>query len=612
MRKHALLIFSILLTIAVYAGMYSHQFIYTWDDIPYVTGNKAIQTFSLHNLREIFTNYYVGNYAPVQMLSYMLDHAVWGMKAGGFLYTNLILHCLNGFLFYILLLRLHGERLIAGIAVALFLLHPVQVETVAWVSQRKNLLAMFFFLAAWLLYQNYRESGVSKGKIFYVASVVAFALSVLSKSVAVILPVALILSDFCFPVQGQRVRWLDKLPYVILSGVAALIAMISQQNNVGGGITGFHGGTPLTNFYTMLPVFVRYLQMVLWPSNLSAQYIIELHKSFDVAVFFSAVVLVVLSLLVFKMFRTNRKYAYWAMFFFLALLPVSQIIPLVTLRNDRYLYFPMLGCASLAGCAAACLWRFTADISRRVLSAGLILMLCVLGIVSYERVGVWHDQVSLWNDAARKNPGIASLWAYLGEAYYTAGDLNKARTAFEHSLKMNPLVGNALLGLGVIYSQDGRLNEGLDLLETYLEISPLDLRGWGNLGHNLLMQGNLTGAENAYQTALACDPEEPATLTSLANLARISGRYDDSRKYYSKIEIITKKSSENAFNLAILEATAGNEDAALGWLAEAAQRGYSDSKAISENRVFAGVVNAPRFSSILEAIQKNAALETKR
>ena len=136
-------------TFAVYGQILGHGFISNWDDSAYVTDNPFAQKITWSNLRTIFSTYFVGNYAPVQMFSYMLDYAVWGGWAGGFLLTNLVVHTSNGLLFFRLLSRLHSDHLMAFFGSAVFLLHPVQVESVAWVSQRKNLLAMLFFLVAW-------------------------------------------------------------------------------------------------------------------------------------------------------------------------------------------------------------------------------------------------------------------------------------------------------------------------------------------------------------------------------------------------------------------------------------------------------------------------------
>ena len=150
-------------TLAVYLRTLGHDFQLFWDDEKYVTANDTIKGFTLENLKGAFTTFTTGNYAPVQTISYMFDYQLWGMKAAGFFLTNIVLHVCNGILFYALLIRVGLGRLGAFFAAFVFLLHPVQVETVAWISERKNLLAMFFYLAAFVCYLSYKRKGWGKG-----------------------------------------------------------------------------------------------------------------------------------------------------------------------------------------------------------------------------------------------------------------------------------------------------------------------------------------------------------------------------------------------------------------------------------------------------------------
>ena len=142
--------------LAIYGRMLGHDFLPTWDDAGYVLDNPDIRGFTIANLRAVFSRFYMGNYAPVQMLSYMLDYSIWGLRPWGYLLTNLLLHLANGLLFYHLVQRLEGDDSWAWLAALIFLVHPVQVESVAWVSQRKNLLAMLFSLLSFHGYLRFR------------------------------------------------------------------------------------------------------------------------------------------------------------------------------------------------------------------------------------------------------------------------------------------------------------------------------------------------------------------------------------------------------------------------------------------------------------------------
>jgi len=410
-------------TFAVYGRILGHAFILSWDDFYYVVNNADIQGVARENFRAIFSSNYLGNYAPVQMLSYMLDFAIWGLNPGGFLLTNLTIHLASGLLVYRLFLELHKSCYPAVAGALIFLLHPVQVETVAWVSQRKSLLAMLFFLAAWHCYICYRVNG--SGKVYYYGgALLFFLLAGFSKSVVVILPLVLILHDRCFPLEARQRRWLDKIPFLAVSLLLVIVTVSSQQpdnatwwSSSAGGITVYHGGTPLATFLTMLPVMCRYLWLLVCPVNLSIIYENPIHTSLSLPVILAAACLLTLVAVSFRMLRSNRRAAFWVLFYMVALLPVAQIIPIVTLMNDRYLYFPLIGFAGAVSLAVD-----KADHSfgtrSRIVAA---LLITVLAILSYNRAGSWKNDLTLWADAVKKSPGSAQVWQNLGMSMQAAG-----------------------------------------------------------------------------------------------------------------------------------------------------------------------------------------------
>jgi len=208
-------------TFAVYGRILGHDFLSNWDDNRYVLENVDIQGFGWDRIKAVFTSYYVGNYAPVHLLSYMLDYALWGLWPGGYLLINILLHTVNGLLLYRLFLQLVSGRIGAFFGAAFFLLHPVQVESVAWVSQRKNVLAMFFFLVAWELYRSYRDSRGRRAGGRYAASLVALLLALLAKSVTVIFLPLMVLFDRCYPSTSRRFSIGDKIPYLLATAAVA-------------------------------------------------------------------------------------------------------------------------------------------------------------------------------------------------------------------------------------------------------------------------------------------------------------------------------------------------------------------------------------------------------
>ncbi len=599
LRPHLPLLLLLIATIATFGRITGHDFIFNWDDNRYVVENTAIQGFSFQHLREVFTSYYVGNYAPVQMLSYMLDYGLWGLRAGGFLFTNIIIHAASGLLFYQLLMRWHGDRLLALVAAALFLIHPVQVESVAWVSQRKNLLAMFFFLLAWHGYCRYRDAEVGAGRLAYLVSVVAFVAALLAKSVAVIFPVVLVLHDFCFMDEGRRLRLKDKVPFLLAAAVVAEVALYSQQAELGGGRADFYGGSPLATFYTMLPVFCRYLGMLIWPFGLSAVYAPSIHQTIDPTVAGAALLLAGMAFGGWHLFKRDRRLGFWWVFFFIGLLPVSQIVPLVTLMNDRYLYFPMLGVAALAGAGAVFLRnRFR---TRPALpSAMLVFLLFLLSIITFLRAGVWHDSLALWNDAVIKSPTASYAWSSLAEVYFRDLRVDESIHAYEHSLELDPKNKMAIAALGPMYTELGELDKGYAMLTKFLKLQPRDVKGWAYLGINYMQRGEYVEAEKMYKKALAIKPDSKKVLILLGGLALQRRLFGQARSYFSQAERIGANDPETAFRLACVASLSGRSEEALGWLEKALERGYRDFGNLYDNKELSALWNEPRYTMLMQ------------
>lgn len=586
---------------AVYWRVLGHDFIFNWDDNLYVTENPAVQGFSWEHVRTVFGRYYGGNYAPVQMLSYMLDYSLWGLRAGGFLLTNVLIHSLNGILFYRLLLRWHGERLLALAGAAFFLLHPVQVESVAWVSQRKNLLAMCFFLLAWGWYRRYREAGPGRGRGAYLASLGCFVLSLLSKSVAVIFPVTIIAYDHCFPVPGRRERFSDKVPFILAAGGIAALTLVSQRPEFQGGRTGYYGGSPLATFFTMLPVFCRYLGMVVWPAGLSADYNPAIHRAIDPVVATSALLLAGVAVSAFVLYRRDRRLGFWAFFFFLGLVPVSQIVPIVTLMNDRYLYFPLLGGAALFGAGAVRLRDALGESRTRLLWPLIALPLVLLAVTSFRREAVWQNALTLWSDTVARHPDNSASWEKLGHTYRFLVPSRPAESlaAYNRALELNPTCNDILFTTAQLYMELGDYGKARGRIRRLLDQAGYYVMGWAALGDIDRHFGNYSDAEKAYLRARALQPDALPVVKSLGSLALLRGKLGQARRYYGEAAA-RGNDPDAAFGLACVESRAGNREKALAWLAEALRSGYRDFYTINTDRDLAPIWDDPRFNYLVQ------------
>jgi Flp pilus assembly protein TadD len=602
-RPHVRILLTLVtVTIVVYARISGHEFQVNWDDTFYVIDNSAVHGFSWDHICTVFSTCYVGNYAPVQMLSYMLDYEIWGLRAGGYLMTNISIHCLNGILLYRLILKLHKERFFATVVTAVFLLHPVQVESVAWVSQRKNLLAMLFFLLAWELYLCFRETGNGTRITAYILSLSMFGLALMSKSVVVILPLVLMMYDICFSSGNRRTRVLDEIPYALAAVVITLFSLKSQSVYEGGGrLLGYHGGSGLATFYSMLPVFFDYVVMLFWPMKLSAEYSPTIHNSINLTVIISAFLSALLLYSGVRLYCINRKIGFWAIFFVLGLLPVSQIIPLNTMMNDRYLYFPIIGAAALFAAGAAKLRDSLAARSTMLFYAFLVLIFMTMSVISFQQAAVWKNAVSLWNNAVAKNPYSTMAWQRLGEAFHfsSPAQTDQALRAYRRAIELNPFNDDALYNIGCLYTSSGEYPMGHAALIRLLEHDPDHVMGWGALGGNLRKNGDLAEAEMAYLQAYKLQPDAIEVLLPLGELAIIKGEIGKAREYYRQAESAVQNDSSVAYHIACLESLAGNQREALVWLEKSLQRGWKEYDVLMADKSLVQLSKTTEFNMLV-------------
>ena len=589
---HLLLL--VIISLAVFSVTLGHDFITTWDDDKYVTTNQIIRQVSLQNLRAAFSSFTLGNYAPLHHLSYMLDYAIGGVNPLVYHLHNIILHTLNGILFYLLLRKTEGDSRIAFIAAFIFLMHPVQVETVAWVSQRKNLLCMTLFLLSFLTYVNFLTEGK---RTLYCLSVAFFAMALLAKSVALFLPLLLLAYDLLR--SERRDRWvvLNKIPYLVLGIACGIVAMISQLPEQGGGRSGYYGGSPYATALTMIPVFCRYLYNLLWPFNLSADYLVPIKTAPDGEVVLCAILLAALALLAFYGARRNRACAFWIIAALLAILPVAQLVPIVTLMNDRYLYFPMLGIATLlAGIIA-----FLADRGKAAKLAALLLGVCLLTLpwLTWQRAGVWQNGFTLWQDVLHKTPANHIAMTSLGDTFRETGNRDEALRLYRQALELNPDYFIALNNISNLLLETDQLAEADGYLMRLIRTYPKYPKGFEMLGILREFSGDLAGAESAYTQALHLKPDLGESLISLATLQMRKGDRASAENLLQRARLLTGDSPELFYSMACLEAQTGEIDLALDHLLQATKIMEIDSALVSADPCFAALREDPRFQNII-------------
>jgi len=590
----------LLLTWIIFGRALANGFLTNWDDTRYILNNEAVQGFSFEHIKSAFSTFYVGNYAPLQIISYMFDYSFWNLNASGFIATNISIHALNGALIYILLSRMGGSPFSALAGSLIFTLHPVQVESVAWISQRKNLLAMLFFLLSFLLYRRYTERKNSSQLYFYAASLVAFVLSLLSKSVAVILPLILIVYDSTYSLGLSMSTKLKRAaPYFLAALLVAAVALVSQSQESGGGRAPYHGGSMLATGLTMLPVLGSYIRMVLWPSGLSAIYDPPVKTHIDSDVLAAFLLLLLLITAGIYLFRRCRREFVWYFTFFAGLLPVSQIIPIVTLMNDRYLYFPMIGVAGLYSCL---LDRFSHKSGQfRVGSAVFTgaLIIC-LAVATSLRIPVWRSSLALWNDAVVKSPTSYTAWYGLGEAEHEVGHLEEARAAYARSLAIKPDNPEAVNNLSVVFTDMGETKMARQLLLPLLKSRPDDVGVLLNVGESFMAENEPLEAQRYFAAAAQLVPADPKPLVALGGVALMKADMVRSEEYFTAAIKAGIRPEAIAFYKAGLLARSGRVAEATAALNEAERLGFQDFASMSWDRSFESIRGTTEYKRLIK------------
>lgn len=602
-KEHAVpLLAMLLLMVIAYHEVTSHVLLINWDDQDYITKNPAIRGFSLHNLKLAFTSYYVGNYAPVQIVSYMLDYSLWGLKPFGFLIANLVYHFLSGVLLYFLLIRQGFNKWGALLGSALFLVHPVQVESVVWVSQRKNLLSMLFYLLAFHTWLTYRERKGDDAWKWYAASVLLFILALLAKSVAVIFPIMLIFHDMLNIPQRLRFKeHTDKLPFLCAALMVGCLAILTQVPDYGGGRVSYPDNLAMIPL-TMLPVLASYISKLFWPSPaaLCIMYFPPTRSSIDAPVALSFCLALCLLIIGYFLYRKMRPCLFWYGLFFLGLLPVSQIIPLVTLMNDRYLYFPMLGAAGVTAYLCSAVKEFGwSRWTYRLAGSTVLLLLVLLAHNSYKRAKIWHDTISLFSDAVMKIPEQADPWSRLAEGYVSIGNLVAAQKYYERSASLGALDDVAKFNLTQIYLDRKEFAEAYDFIKKNQGDEVKFKYAQFFLGEFYFRTGAFHEAEGQLLAYLDQVPDDDRAFMILGQVYVMLGKHEKARESYAKAVRTGKENPILYYSMAGLESIDNNIALSLFYLQKALSLGFNKREYLDHDPYLENVRRDPRFRGLV-------------
>jgi tetratricopeptide (TPR) repeat protein len=570
--KIAACLFLVVATLAVYGQLRNFQFI-NYDDNVYVYDNPLVQKgLTLQGLSWAFTTTRAGNWTPLTWLSHMLDCQLFGLNPGEHHLTNLVFHIANSLLLFLWLLYLTPSLGCSFMVAALFALHPMHVESVAWVAERKDVLSTFFWLLTMWAYVWYvRRPGWGK----YLLILVCFSLGLMAKPMLVTLPFVLLLLDY-WPLgrlslkgRGAAASSAKPVPEVALKrlvwektplfGLAALFSLIAfqAQKEVGALWT---KTLPFTmRLANALVAYVSYLGKMLWPAHLAVLYP---YPGPNLPLWPAVAAGLGLAALSYLALRQARRHPYLLVGWLWYLGTLVPVIGLVQVGRqamaDRYTYVPFIGLfiAVVWGTAAlAARWRAP----RFLLPVGAGVVLSALSVCTWVQVGYWRDSISLYEhtlQVTRKNPVIQNN---LGEALAAQGKLAQAVAHYSEALRLQPDLAQAHYNLGVALGAQGKLAQAVTQYTQALRLQPDFAAAHNNLGEVLATQGKLVQAVAQYRAALRLRPDLAVTRNNLGVALASQGKIEAAITQFQKAIQIKPDFSDAYFNLGLAFLNKGDD-----------------------------------------------------
>jgi len=523
-KKFLIIVCSLLAlaTIAIYAQTATHGYV-AYDDDQYVYQNHWVKAgLTAANIAWAFTTFFYANWHPLTWLSYMLDFSLWGENPGAQHLENVAVHLASTLLLFLVLTRMTRRPWRAALVAAIFAVHPLRVESVAWISERKDVLSTFFDMLTLALYVRYVDR---PGFARYFAVVLAFALSLLAKPMAVTFPLVLLLLDF-WPLRRPACRGLivEKLPLLALSAAASVFTFLAQRNF--GAVISL-ARIPFTQRAANAAIsYVAYIGKALWPADLAVLYP---QRSADSGWAFLAVILLIAVTALAWLWIEKRPYFAVGWLWYLGMLvPVIGLVQVgVQAMADRYTYLPMVGLSITLVWTVADLVGGRREL--RLVAAAAVILLIAFTVASFRQTEYWKT----------------------------------SRSLFEHTLavtKNNHIIEN---NMGVILGREGNSKEAMALYKQALAIVPDYAEAQANLGHELLKAGQFADAEQHLTKALALRPDLANAQGDLGVLMAARGQYEEARRQFERALTLNPDDADNESNLCFALTHLGRAEEAI-------------------------------------------------
>jgi len=605
-------------TLAIYGPVINFDFV-EFDDPDYVTSNGAVQRgLSFEGVLWAFRGSHVGNYHPLAMLSHMLDCSLFGVAPGGHHLTSLLFHTTNVVLLFLLIRRMTGAVWRSAIVAGLFAWHPLHVESVAWIAERKDVLSTFFLLLTIWAYVRYAEKpGLGR----YSLVVLWLALGLMSKPMLVTLPCILLLLDY-WPLGRLRSRQhacdhdhvasrsvisllLEKVPLFALSAAESLATMLAQTGDHT--VISMHSVPMASRLGNTVMGYAGYLQKMLFPVNLCAYYPLTGVIS-PIPAVCSSLVLIGVSLLVWRLGKVRRYLTVGWLWYLVMLLPVIGFVQVSgQAMADRYTYVPLVGMFIMI------VWSLTPWIEGwnarapiKVALIGAVFLSCLLGTAAQLRY--WRNGVWLFTRCLEVAPNNYLVRHNLGCALSARGHKAEAAAEFTESLRCYPNNAMAHYCLALDLTDLGQTSEALAHYSEAARLRPRDASTQLNWGVLLAQQGHVSEAIEHFVAAIKFEPDNPSARLNLANALNQQGRTADALVQYRTTLKLAPAWPQALNRLAFVLATHQEErfrDGAMAVrLAEAANKLTAETQPALMNTLAAAYAEAGHFDKAVAAGQR--------
>jgi tetratricopeptide (TPR) repeat protein len=523
-----------------------------FDDNDYVYENLHIRKGpTWPGLVWAFSSFHASNWHPLTWLSHMLDIQLYGLWAGGHHLTNVLLHAASVIVLFLVLRRMTGRLWPSAGVAALFAIHPLHVESVAWVSERKDVLSGLFFALTLAAYLGYVRRPFSV--LRYLLVVFCFALGLLSKPMLVTLPFALWLLDYWplgrwkpfagavaateggfVPAFPRRVI-LEKVPLILLAAASCAVTMMAQTT----AMAALEGIPWTTRAANAMVSYIVYLGQSLWPASLVAFYPYTRDALSWWTVAGSVILLASVSVVV-VMWRRNRPYLLLGWLWYLGMLvPVIGLVQVgAQARADRYMYLPLIG-PSLALAWASIELTGESLIRRRLCGMAWLLVLVALTAMASQQASYWRDSETLWKHALTATSRNWQAHNHLGCVLADRGRFGEALAHYEKSLEIQPNEAKTHYNLGNALSRYGQADRAIAQYQKALEIRPDYVNAHSNLGTALAGRGQFADAIAHYQKALEIAPDNAEVQNNLGGALLRHGQLAEAIAHYQKALEIT-------------------------------------------------------------------------